>query len=323
MDGKVLILLATYNGEKYIKEQIASILKQTYTNWELCISDDGSSDCTCDIINEIRINEKRILPILKDNQKHGACTNFYHLLRFAKEHLSEYDFFCLSDQDDIWEYEKIEKQVNRMRNGYGSILCYSDLRIIDQDGKLHERMSEIQPIKLINPADIFFNQIYIWGNTIMINKRILEESSFPLDIGNELSHDHYLAFQAVSCGKVEYIEEPLVRYRRTTDNVSDMPHKYNFFTAIKRAAEIRKLIDLHAQNYNNILYFIKKCKRKSAFLDDIGRCYSQGGLEAIKIIRKYRIHIGSNKYNKMLRMIILFSGVYKISRFYKAGEETT
>lgn len=290
----------------------------------MCISDDCSSDGTIDIIREMRKKEKRILPCLNDNQKHGACTNFYHLLRYAKEHSSEYDYFCLCDQDDIWEEEKIEKQINCMKNEEGPTLCYSDLRIMDQMGNLHERMSDIQPIEFINLADIFFNQLYIWGNTVMINREMLEETLFPLELGNGLSHDHYLAFQAASCGRVVYIKQPLVRYRRTTDNVSDMPHEYNIFTAIKKVVITRrKLIDIHAQNYNNILYFIKNCKKKSIFLDDIERCYSHGGMEAMKIIRKYRIHVGSNKFNKIARLVILFSGIYKKSVFYKGGKITT
>lgn len=324
MQGRVLILLATYNGEKYIKEQIDSIRAQTYKNWCLCISDDGSSDNTLSIINEIAANETRILPVLNDNKKHGACTNFYHLLRVAKRHIDEYDYFCLCDQDDIWEQNKIEKQISSARNLSCSALIYSNLRIMDETGKLHEKMSEIQQIELDNPANIFFNQIYVWGNTVMINKKMLAETSFPDDLGNGLSHDHYLAFQAASCGRVFYIEEPLVRYRRSSNNVSDMPHKYNILSAIKKLIKSRhELISSHAQNYNNILYFIKHCTSNNALLEDIERCYTYGGVEALKVIRKYNVRVGSNEFNKIARELILLTGVYKKSSYFCSGNITT
>ena len=168
MARKALILMATYNGEKYIQDQIQSIIDQSYRDWDLCISDDGSTDNTITIINNFRKLDSRILPVLTDNRDHGSCTNFYHLLRYAKKHKEEYSFFLLSDQDDIWESDKIKLQIeycDSISSENIPILVYTDLSIMNGDGIVSCRMSNIQEIELKNPVNVFFNQIYV-GETL-------------------------------------------------------------------------------------------------------------------------------------------------------------
>ena len=109
---KIDILLATYNGEKYLQEQIESILNQTYTDFRLLISDDASTDNTIKIIEEYAKKDKRILTFVQ-KENLGVIKNFEFLLNKV-----ENEYFMFSDQDDIWMKEKIEKSLAKIEEGY-------------------------------------------------------------------------------------------------------------------------------------------------------------------------------------------------------------
>ena len=122
---KVDILLATYNGEKYIREQIDSILNQTYKEFRLLISDDGSTDGTRDILNEYKAKDDRI-EIFMQEENLGVVKNFEFLLKKV-----EAKYYMFSDQDDIWKDEKIEKSLKKIEEGFD--LVYSDLEVVDEN----------------------------------------------------------------------------------------------------------------------------------------------------------------------------------------------
>lgn len=306
--------MAAYNGYEYIKEQIDSIRLQTYEDWDLYIRDDGSNDNTLDIIRNYEMMDNRIHLLSYPSEKHGACLNFYNLLRAAKTIMPKYDYYLLSDQDDIWEKNKVEVEISTCEAEDSMyVLAYSDLSLMSSDGTaINGKMSDYQNINLKNPYDIFFNQIFVWGNTICINRELLEFMNIPDDISNSLSHDHYLAFYAAAFGKVIYIDEPLVRYRRHEDNVSGLPPKYNIFSATSRA--IKKggnILFEHAKNYNNVIFFVKNAPYKTKQLDDILNALMNGGIEAKKIIAKYDITPGSNLYNLIINKFTLYSKIYR------------
>ena len=108
---KVDVLLATYNGEQYLQEQIESILNQTYTDFRLLISDDGSKDKTIDIVEEYAKKDDRII-IFKQNENMGVVKNFEFLMKQVQS-----KYFMFSDQDDIWKKDKIEKSVKKIEEG--------------------------------------------------------------------------------------------------------------------------------------------------------------------------------------------------------------
>ena len=103
MDEPIDVLLATYNGEKYLKEQLDSILNQTYKNINLIISDDASKDGTRDILKEYEEKDKRVKVFYQENNL-GYVKNFEFLLKQVQS-----EVFMLSDQDDFWMPQKIEK----------------------------------------------------------------------------------------------------------------------------------------------------------------------------------------------------------------------
>ena len=104
---KVNILLSTYNGEQYLKEQVKSIQDQTYPDWQLLIRDDGSRDGTVEIIQELVAQDERIRFINQGAIENlGVIKSFHTLLKYEKA-----DLYCFSDQDDVWLPEKIALQV--------------------------------------------------------------------------------------------------------------------------------------------------------------------------------------------------------------------
>ena len=107
MEKKVAVLISTYNGEKYLKEQLDSILNQTYQNIEIVIRDDGSNDSTRDIIREYQQKYANIE--LKEGTNIGFIKSFFKLLELANA-----DYYAYCDQDDIWLENKIELAVNAL-----------------------------------------------------------------------------------------------------------------------------------------------------------------------------------------------------------------
>ncbi|MBR4154305.1 MAG: glycosyltransferase [Paludibacteraceae bacterium] len=110
----VAILMATYNGAKYLREQIDSLFVQTYRDWTLYIQDDGSKDATLDIIKEY--SDERIVLVDVGLTRQGAGMNFMSLLNMVE---SEYYMFC--DQDDVWFEDKMEKELARMKEIEGGV----------------------------------------------------------------------------------------------------------------------------------------------------------------------------------------------------------
>ena len=122
------ILLATYNGQKYLNEQLDSILNQTYNNFRLIISDDASSDDTKKILEEYKKKDSRI-EVYYHEENLGYVKNFEFLLSKV-----ENEFYALADQDDIWLQNKIENAVKSL-NENNADLYFCDLLLINDEGK--------------------------------------------------------------------------------------------------------------------------------------------------------------------------------------------
>ena len=135
---KVSVAMATYNGEKYIKEQIETILNNLDDKDELVISDDGSSDMTIEIIN--KINDKRIK--LLEGPRKGLKKNFENAIKNTTG-----DVIFLSDQDDIWMENKVEKVLECFNNN-NYILIQHDAVVVDENDKvIYESFAEHRKVK--------------------------------------------------------------------------------------------------------------------------------------------------------------------------------
>ena len=206
--------MATYNGEKYIKDQLDSILVQLHTEDEVIISDDSSTDRTIEIIKSF--NDKRI--VLYENQKFKSpIFNFENSLTYAKG-----DYIFLSDQDDLWVPNKVE---NMKKFLVEFDLVLSDTDIIDSNGKiLKKSFYQMNGSKKGLVRNIMKNS-YL-GCTMAFNQKILQRSlPFPKDIA---MHDWWIGLIAELYGKTCFIDEKLIHYRRHDSNASPASEKSHY-----------------------------------------------------------------------------------------------
>jgi glycosyltransferase involved in cell wall biosynthesis len=220
---KILILLAAYNGEKYLSEQIQSIQAQTISNWTLLVRDDGSNDNSRDIIEEFAARDKRIRLVDDELDGWGTTKNFAALMQVALAEGADAIFF--SDQDDIWLPHKISRQLQflqEMERQYGPgmpLLCYSDLEVVDQNlHQIHPSFMRYEKLthESHNPIHVLLTQNLVSGCTVVINRSLLE---FATPIPDEINlHDWWLAVCAAACGRIGYIDEPLLQYRQHSTN---------------------------------------------------------------------------------------------------------
>ena len=212
--------MATYNGENYIKEQIDSILKNMSDNDELIISDDGSEDKTLNIVNTY--TDKRIKLI--NGPRKGVKQNFANGIECSK---GKYIF--LSDQDDIWTENKIELVLKKFEANNVSVVIH-DAEVIDENLKI------IIPsfFEYRNSGKGIFKNIYknTYIGCCMAFKSDIKEYILPIPNNIEM-HDQWIGILAEAKGNGSiFLEEKLIKYRRHSNNVSQMKH-YGIFKMIK------------------------------------------------------------------------------------------
>lgn len=199
------ILLATYNGEQYLKTQLYSLLAQTYTNWRLLIHDDGSTDKTIEIIKEFQKLDNRITLIEDGIKCGGAGANFLHLLKNYAE--AEYIVFC--DQDDLWLENKLEVMYERLKQETTPATVFAS-GYLYKDRK--EIFGEIPSPVLTDFKDIFFISGGLQGCSLMFNKLLLDK--VKQYNGYMLMHDDFITISTFTFGKMIYLNEKLMLYRQ-------------------------------------------------------------------------------------------------------------
>ena len=210
----VSVAMAVYNGEKYIKDQIKSILGQTYKNIELIIIDDNSKDRSLEIISDFAKADNRI-KVFRNTHNIGVVSNFLKGLSHANG-----DLICFSDQDDYWLPEKIELLKNMIDKDSSNMLAYSDLEICgDNLSTMHKsfwKASGIRPRKGYVGEAAFLRNI-MPGCSVMFRKdikKILEDIPKPIPC----MHDHLVFIVSALSGDIVYSKERLVKYRQHPGN---------------------------------------------------------------------------------------------------------
>lgn len=217
----IAILMATYNGEKYLTEQIDSIINQTYKDWKLYFRDDGSNDETVNIINKYCEEYPNKLFLIKDNLEcKSASKNFIQMLNYIAG-FEEFDYFMFSDQDDVWKEDKIEKTLTiiEQENNKIPILVHTDLEVVDSKLKTLSK-SFINYRNLdVNKKDLshLLIQNNVTGCTMLFNRKLLEK------INNNSNciamHDWWLTLIATTFGKIKFLNESTIYYRQHSNNV--------------------------------------------------------------------------------------------------------
>ena len=208
--------MATYNGDRFIAEQLESIDKQTYTDWKLIVSDDGSSDRTLEVLKDYAVRWEEGRLVTRSGPGQGFCSNFMSLA--CAPDLSS-DFYAFADQDDIWEYDKIEratKWLNNLSPCKPAVYC-SRTRNITENGEF----LSLSPRHSTPPS--FSNalvQSIGGGNTMVFNEAALQLLVLAGPDVSVPSHDWWLYIQVSGCGgQVFYDSEPSVNYRQHNSNL--------------------------------------------------------------------------------------------------------
>ncbi|MGC6583594.1 glycosyltransferase family 2 protein [Paenibacillus sp. Dod16] len=215
---KVQVLLSTYNGEQYISEQIQSILNQTHPFISILIRDDGSTDQTIQVLEQlIKLHPDKIKLIKGTNV--GVVSSFFELLRAADP---EADYYCFCDQDDVWFDHKVEHAIVRLDSSiYTEVPAMVFTSTYLTDAELNRKGT--WP-KLPAQEPSFFNALYeniAIGATITMNRsaRNLFINSKSVDSQKVLMHDWWFYLLVSAFGTVIYDNKPSMLYRQHNNNV--------------------------------------------------------------------------------------------------------
>lgn len=211
----ISVAMAVFNGEKYIEQQINSILKQLDKNDEIVISCDQCFDNTYDIISKFSACDNRIKII--NGPGNGVIKNFENALLNCK---NEYIFLC--DQDDVWLDDKVSIVVNTFKSTTADVIIHDCIVINEEDEIVYSSFFDMRHCKPGFLYNIIHNS-YIGccmavRREFLINNNILP---FPKNIP---MHDQWIGLVAEKIGNVEFINTPLLKYRRHSSNVSNLNH---------------------------------------------------------------------------------------------------
>lgn len=222
----IAVLMSTYNGERYVEEQISSIFNQDYdtSKWQLklYVRDDQSTDNTQKIIQKLSV--KYNISMDFDGPNLGFAKSFYKLLDNI---IADYYFFA--DQDDIWLSNKLSLFLDRFmeieKKGEKNIGVFSDALVANENAEsLGKRLLEARSPRIHSNKLSFFNQLfefYAQGASMAVNRNIVEKLLFlPFtELPFKESHDHFIGLVVSFIGCMSYIDEPTLLYRQSGSNV--------------------------------------------------------------------------------------------------------
>ena len=239
----IAILMATFNGEKYIREQLDSLIAQSCADWTLFVNDDGSSDSTLEILSEYSRLDNRIV-VLDLPKKGDACSNFLSLLAEVD---AQYYMFC--DQDDIWHDDKIEVSLSAMCNDKPMIV-HTDLRMVDAQGhciaESFWKYSRIFP-HAITEFRHYASTCVATGCTMLFNRSAKDCVVF--NPRHARMHDAWVTLcVAKQGGIVLALSRPTIDYRQHDSNSIGAPDQKRF-TFKYKLLNIKRIIDENIKQY--------------------------------------------------------------------------
>ncbi|RDC54259.1 glycosyltransferase family 2 protein [Pedobacter chinensis] len=233
MGIKLIILMATYNGAKYLRQQLDSIKLQTYRDWELYIRDDQSTDETPVILQSYAAKDKRI-KLLDIAGPHGSPgLNFSVLFNYVSTKKNDYIMFA--DQDDVWNLDKIavslsfiqaleQKEANDL-----PLLVYSNFQFVDEKTSvLHQELP--MPSELIMPVLLTAN--YAYGCTMMLNQALVNKIKVIPETAE--FHDYWISLVACVFGKAVLLPQKLLKYRQHNRNASTNVYSRSIASRFRR-----------------------------------------------------------------------------------------
>ncbi len=273
----VSVVVATYNGSRFLREQLDSILAQTLPPREIVVVDDGSTDDTLQVLDAYAAKDSRFR-IIRSDVNLGYVRNFERGMQLATHGL-----VALSDQDDIWLPHKLETLCARIGD---RLIAYSDSELVDEEGRrLNRRMSDIK--NQIGYDNCLMYALGAWapGHTMLFRRELVE---WCLPFPSLVTHDFWLGFMATCHGAIQYVDEPLVLYRQ---------HRGNVIGANTRASRSGRVRPTRAQKQ-------ERSRARMRLLYERCPAGNRQGKEILRVIHEsYR---SFSPRNDWIRMVVFF-----------------
>lgn len=315
--ANIHILMATYNGEKYVREQLDSIINQTYTDWKLFISDDCSSDGTLKILEQYEKKYANKIMIINKTQKFGSAKENF---RYLYAECPESSYYMFSDQDDVWLPDKIEKMLifyeSHIKNVEPGIV-YCDLKVVDKQlNTINDSFIEYQKLNNHTKDKRFIlTDNYIPGCVMLYNHKLREIVEYIPE--KCFMHDWWLVLSATYLGQIKYLKESLNMYRQHDENVIGSNGALNSFDECKNIVKglLRNPINLTRNFFENIKSLLQIRIAQAAEFNDIYR--NNILIEDRELIEEF-IKIGDrhHKVNAVIIFLKFFKEANLVKRLY-------
>jgi glycosyltransferase involved in cell wall biosynthesis len=211
--NRISVALCTCNGERFLREQLASIAKQTTLPDELVVSDDRSADRTIEIVRAFAASVPFPVRIVQNTRTLGSSENFAQAIRLCSA-----DLIALSDQDDIWYPMRLERSQQELTAHPQAALIFSDADLIDEHNRptgqtLWQRLEFVGKYKrelMAGKYAVLAKHRFVTGATVMF-RAALRDHCLPIGVG--WIHDEWIAMILAAFGDLKPIDQPLIRYR--------------------------------------------------------------------------------------------------------------
>lgn len=269
----VSIACATYNGEKYLVQQLESLINQTYKNIEIIIVDDKSEDSTVAIIQNY-VAKHNFIKYKQNSSNIGVVKTFERAIMDCSG-----EFIALCDQDDIWYLNKIEVLIKEIGD---RLLIHSDAMLIDeQDRVISESYMRSHKSQNVRTFTDYLKKNNVTGCTMLVSRELIK-LALPIPMIHVL-HDHYFAIIASFYKKIKYLDTPLVYYRQHTDNVIGAVPQLSFDSFLVDCKNIAN--DYGTLLTKNIFRDNKQIKLFRDFRYGISQGYWQSGFSIFDLLK--------------------------------------
>lgn len=297
MSPKISVALCTYNGEKFIEKQLESIFNQSLIVSEIIICDDGSTDKTEEIISKFKETFPNIIHFYKNEINLNSVKNFEKAIK-----LTTGDYIFLSDQDDIWQINKVEKIVNHFLQNPIAEAVFTDAFLIDENDNLIENYSLLQCCifkpEMVKQCGSFWKTYQQYNNMVtgatMCIKKIAKDFIFPFPIIPQFYHDEWIALHLAQRNTLQVLDEKLILYRihHSQQVGADIIERYNsekdyadIVMHTKKLKTFKEGFIVYKKLYNlyDKYYRVKQYKYVNAInIEDL----EKGTIENLRLLRK-------------------------------------
>ncbi|MDE6946675.1 MAG: glycosyltransferase family 2 protein [Anaeroplasmataceae bacterium] len=248
IESKISVIMPAYNASKYIGKAIMSVIKQNYSNLELIIIDDCSSDNTSEIIQQFQQNYENIVYIKMENNSGVAKARNKGLS------IASGQYIAFLDSDDVWLEDKLTKQINIFKENKGIPFTYTAINIINEKDEI---VKKAKRIKTKATYKILLKNTYVATSTVIIDREVTGDFLMPL---RKSAEDYSLWLMLLkNFGMAKGINEALVNYRKTENSLSANKMKeIKYFMQVQREDMHIGRIRVLFNTFCYILHAIKK-----------------------------------------------------------------